>query len=463
MSCKAGRVSYGNVLFIGLSILALLFFFSGNADAQSDYYLNAPGNCDSCHPASPSTCAGCHAHGVHSSSAKNNINLAATTNKATYTPGETVTVAFTGGYRAGWVRAYLYDNAGVQVDTSTGPNGLGGGATFPGPITMTGTAPAAAGTYTFTAAWYGNAFDEAGATFGPNWTPDPGNPNHGQQKVSTNSFTVTAGADTTPPTVSSTSPANNATGVAVNTAVTATFNEAIAPATVTIASFTLSGGVTGTVSLNPAGTIATFTPSALLANSTTYTATLTTAITDVAGNALAADHVWSFTTGAGADTTPPTVSFRSPDNNATGVAVGAAVTGTFNEPIAPATLTAASFHLNDGVDNVTGTVSLNAAGTIATFTPSAPLADNTTYTATLTTAITDVAGNALAADHVWTFTTAVAGPPVVTVSSDDDGGLFGCAISPSGGGSVGILGSYGPLVLLALGIAFRRRVRRRKD
>jgi len=165
----------------------------------------------------------------------------------------------------------------------------------------------------------------------------------------------------------------------------------------------------------------------------------------------------------GPDITAPTVTSRSPDNNATGVAVGTAVTGTFNEAIDPATLTAASFFLNDGVDNVTGVVTLNPADTIATFTPSAPLADNTTYTATLTTAITDVAGNALAADHVWTFTTAEAGvPPVVTVSSDDDN-WFGCAISPSGGGSVGILGSYGPLILLALGIAFRRRVRRRKE
>ena len=163
------------------------------------------------------------------------------------------------------------------------------------------------------------------------------------------------------------------------------------------------------------------------------------------------------------DITAPTVSSTSPDNNATSVAVSTAVTGTFNEPIAPATLTAASFHLNDGVDNVTGTVSLNAAGTIATFTPSAPLADNTTYTATLATAITDVAGNALAADHVWTFTTGVTVvPPVVTLSSDDDN-WFGCAISPSGRGNAGILGTYGPLLLLALGIAFRRRVQRRKE
>ncbi|MGE5284207.1 MAG: Ig-like domain-containing protein [Actinomycetota bacterium] len=379
-------------------------------------------------------------------------------------------MALTGGYRAGWVRAYLYDNVGVQVDISTGTNGLGGGATFPGPITLTGTAPTAAGTYTFTAAWYGNRFDLAQVggttTFGPNWTPDPSNPNHGQEKIATNSFTVTAAADTTPPTVSSTSPVDNATGVAVNTTVTATFNEPIDPATLTAASFLLRAGVdnvTGTVSLNPAGTIATFTPSALLADNTTYTATLTTAITDVAGNALAADNVWSFTTGAAADTTPPTVISTSPDNNATGVAVGTAVKATFNEPIDPATLTAASFLLKAGIDNVTGTVSLNSAGTIATFTLSAPLADNTTYTATLTTAITDVAGNALAADYVWSFTTAAPARKIFLSSSGDDDGWFGCAMSPSGGRNGGILGTYGPLILLALGIAIRRRVRRRKE
>jgi len=144
-----------------------------------------------------------------------------------------------------------------------------------------------------------------------------------------------------------------------------------------------------------------------------------------------------------------------------GVAVGTAVLATFNEAIAPATVTAASFTLRTGVDNVTGTITFSGANTIATFTPSAPLADNTTYTATLTTAITDVAGNALAANHVWTFTTAAAVAVVVTTSDDD--GLFGCAISPSGRRNGGILGTYGPLMLLALGIAFRRRVLRRKE
>ena len=374
---------------------------------------------------------------------------------------------FTGGYRAGWVRAYLYDNDGVQVDISTGTNGLGGGAIFPGPITLTGTAPAAAGTYTFTAAWYGNQFDLAQVggttTFGPNWTPDPSNLNHGQEKIATNSFTVTAGADTTAPTVSSTLPDNNATGVPVGSAVTATFNEAIDPATVTTASFLLQAGVdnvAGAVALNGAGTIATFTPSAALQDNTVYTATLTTAITDNSANPLAADYVWTFTTSAVADATAPAVSSTSPDNNATGVAVGSAVTATFNEAIDPATVTTASFLLQAGVDNVAGVVALNGAGTIATFTPSAALQDNTVYTATLTTVITDISGNPLAADYVWTFTTAAA---VVPTPSGDDDGWFGCAISPSRGGNGGNLGTYGFLLLLALGIALRKRVRRRKE
>jgi MYXO-CTERM domain-containing protein len=436
MRYKTGSVSSRNVLFIGLSILALLFFYSGNAVAFPQYYVDR--GCVGCHGATPTTCDGCHHHG--------SSGLQAQTDKATYTPSEALRVTFNGGSQTGWIRAILYlNNAEVARSTGTGSPPRGG----PGyPILFDTNAPAAPGTYTYQAAWFGNPID-SGST-------------HGEVRVSSNTFTVTAGADTTPPTVSSTIPANNATGVAVNTAVTATFNEPIALATVTATSFTLSGAVTGTVSLNPAGTIATFTPSASLANSTTYTATLTTAITDVAGNALAANRVWSFTTGAGADTTPPTVTSRSPDNNAAGVAVSTAVTGTFNEAVAPATLTAGSFLLRTGVDNVTGNVSLNPAGTIATFTPSAPLADNTTYTATLTTAITDVAGNALAANHVWTFTTAAAGttPPP---AADDDRGWFGCAISPSGGGSGGIFGTYGPLILLALGIAFRRRVQRRKE
>jgi hypothetical protein len=109
-------------------------------------------------------------------------------------------------------------------------------------------------------------------------------------------ITIDALADTTPPTVQSTVPDNNATGVAVTTTVSATFDEAIDPATVNNTSFFVTNGVDNVIgTLNVSGSTATFTPSAALADNTVYTATLTAA-TDLAGNPLAADYTWSFTT-----------------------------------------------------------------------------------------------------------------------------------------------------------------------
>lgn len=106
--------------------------------------------------------------------------------------------------------------------------------------------------------------------------------------------------DTTPPTVVSTSPEGDATDVAITTAVSATFSEAMNEATITTTSFSLSygGAVAGTVSYDPGTSTATFTPHDNLDCNTVYTANITTAVTDVAANHLAANHVWSFTTSA---------------------------------------------------------------------------------------------------------------------------------------------------------------------
>ena len=218
--------------------------------------------------------------------------------------------------------------------------------------------------------------------------------------------------DTTPPTVSSTNPVTGATAVPVAADVTATFSEAVQSVSTT--TFTLRAGtasVAGTVTLS--GTTATFNPSAPLANATTYTATVTTGVMDLANNALAANHAWNFTTAAAADTTPPTVSSTNPAGNQTGVATNSAVTATFSEAMANASLTTATFTLVDGSGNtVAGTVT--AAGATATFAPTANLANETTYTATLTTGAKDLAGNGLVQSLAWSFTT-------VSGASDTDG------------------------------------------
>jgi hypothetical protein len=230
-------------------------------------------------------------------------------------------------------------------------------------------------------------------------------------------FTTAAAPDTTPPTVSGMSPASGATGVALNTAVSATFSEPMTNSTLTNASFTLAGSggaaVAGMVTVN--GNTATFTPTAPLAAMTLHTATISTAAKDAAGNALAANFSSTFTTAAVLDTTPPTVSATSPGNAATGVALNSPVSATFSEAMTNATLNTASFTLTtSGGAPVAGMV--NVSGNTATFAPSAPLAASTLYTAAITTAASDAAGNALAAGFTWFFTTGPGAPPVPTVS-----------------------------------------------
>jgi ketosteroid isomerase-like protein len=210
-----------------------------------------------------------------------------------------------------------------------------------------------------------------------------------------------------PPTVVSTIPVDAATAVAVNTAISATFSEAMNPATISAATFTLTGPgatpVAGVVTYS--GSTTTFTPSALLATGTLYTATITTGAKDPTGAALAANFVWTFTTAV-----PPTVISTIPTNAATEVAVNTAISATFSEAMNPATITAATFALTGpGATPVSGTVTY--AGTTATFTPTAILATTTLYMATITTGAKDPTGAALAANFVWTFTTAA--PPTV--------------------------------------------------
>ena len=109
------------------------------------------------------------------------------------------------------------------------------------------------------------------------------------------SFTT---ADTTPPTVTAQSPSPGATAVLINTAVTATFSESIQPATLSfVLTDAANNAVQATVNYNDATHTATLTPSPILANSTVYTATVSSAA-DVSGNIMTSPATWSFTTSA---------------------------------------------------------------------------------------------------------------------------------------------------------------------
>jgi hypothetical protein len=240
------------------------------------------------------------------------------------------------------------------------------------------------------------------------------------------SFTTGSSADLTPPTVISTVPANGATGVAFNTKLSATFSEVMDPSSINATTFIVKQGTTSIAGIvTYSGVTATFSPAANLAPNTLYTATITTGAKDLGGNALTSNYVWSFTTGAASDVTPPTVISTDPANGATGVVLDKKIMATFSEAMDPLTINTLTFTLKQGTTSVSGTV--NYSGTTATFSPSSNLTGNTTYTATITTGAKDLAGNALVNNYVWSFTTmqAIVLVPPPALGSASMFGAFG--------------------------------------
>jgi hypothetical protein len=212
-----------------------------------------------------------------------------------------------------------------------------------------------------------------------------------------------------PPTVISVTPPNGVVGVCPSTVVTATFSEAMNPATINATTFTLTGPGTTPVAgvVTYALSTATFTPSSPLTLNTVYTATITTGAKDVFGNALVSNVVWNFRTST-TPCAPPTVISVAPPNLASGICPNTVVTATFSEAMKSSTINTTTFKLTGpGTTPVAGTVTYVASSDVATFTPNSPLALNTLYTATITTGAQDLAGDPLASNYVWTFTTSV--------------------------------------------------------
>jgi Ice-binding-like/Bacterial Ig-like domain len=222
------------------------------------------------------------------------------------------------------------------------------------------------------------------------------------------------------PIVVSTDPPNGATGVPLNKVITATFSTVMNPATVNATTFQIRQGstvITGV--LTYAGMTATFTPTSPLTANTVYTGTITTGVKDMAGNAMAANYTWSFVTG-----TMPYIVSTDPVNTATGVPVNKKITATFSEVMNPSTINTTTFTLYNGITPVAGVVTYS--GTTAMFTPNVNLLPSTLYTATITTGAKNPAGNGIASNYTWTFTTAgVSLPPPSILGTAAMFGVFG--------------------------------------
>ncbi len=246
------------------------------------------------------------------------------------------------------------------------------------------------------------------------------------------SFSTGSSSDETAPIVDFVSPLANASAVALNATISIDFSEVLNPATVTSSTFLLNQGssaVSGTVAY--LGKTVLFTPSASLSTNSIYTVTITNQVADLAGNALAANYVWSFTTDSVVDSTAPVVQLVSPVDGSTAVALNRSFTANFSEAMDASTITTSTFILRQGTTLIASTVAYS--GTTAVLIPLADLEINTTYTATINTQVKDLAANALATNYVWSFTTGQnQHEPVVLRATSSYAVLAGSTVTSTG-------------------------------
>lgn len=242
--------------------------------------------------------------------------------------------------------------------------------------------------------------------------------------LSTCSLLTSYRHDSVAPTLSSLSPADNATGVSATVNLVMTFSEAVdvesgdiviyrasddaVIETIPVGDAKVTGTGTTTITINPASTLASSTEY--------YVLVAATAFDDTAGNSyagIAVDTAWSFTT---ADSAAPTISTLSPADNAADVAVTANLVMTFSEAVDVESGNIVIYRASD--DQVFETIPVGDARvtgtgtTTITINPTGSLASSTEYYVLVaTTAFDDTAGNSYAgitADTVWSFTTAAA-------------------------------------------------------
>lgn len=267
---------------------------------------------------------------------------------------------------------------------------------------------------------------------------------------------ITAGLtpDSTRPRVTVTQPATTipgpTTGAPTNAAVTASFTESMLDTTFVASTFTVTCALPcispdGDVSYVGSNRTAVFTPTAALDAMTTYTATVTTAATDLSGNALggnqaalpaASDYVWTFTTGVASPAAAVTVLSTNPDANQMDVCPAATVNATFSARMNPVTIDATTFTLTGPGPALTPVTAASVVldtttGRIATFTPQSALTVGATYTATVVGGVAGVKdlaipANAMVSDLAWDFTVgAVSCAEPVNLASVAPYGTFG--------------------------------------
>jgi methionine-rich copper-binding protein CopC len=221
------------------------------------------------------------------------------------------------------------------------------------------------------------------------------------------------------PSVISTDPAGQAVAISTKSHISVKFNKAIKNTTVNANSFFVKDSsntkVPGTVTLSPDGLTATFVPSHELSPKTTYTATVTSGVTDQTGNPMASDKTWSFFTIILAPeiTSPLTIVSKEPAEGAQNVDIRPAIRIVFNKKILENTIDKNNIKLLDetGTEIQDTIVLLDPSDNdkkTAMITFLNPLEKGKKYTVRVTTGVKDSGGSAMASQQQWSFVTSQA-------------------------------------------------------
>ena len=224
-----------------------------------------------------------------------------------------------------------------------------------------------------------------------------------------------SGASVCSPSITTVNPADGATGVSRSATPYAIFNKAMDKPSAEGA-FSLkrtSDGAPVSGIFGWYGNALIFKPDVDLAPGTQYTASVSTAAKDLAGNPLAAAKSWRFTTAS-----PPSITTVNPADGATGVSRSATPYAIFNRAMDKPSAEGA-FSLKRTSDGALVSGIFGWYGNALIFKPDVDLAPGTQYTVSVSTAAKDLAGNPLAAAKSWRFTTA--SPPSITTVNPADG------------------------------------------
>jgi len=227
--------------------------------------------------------------------------------------------------------------------------------------------------------------------------------------------------DSIAPRVIASYPAPSALDIPYDTILSVTFSEKMDSASFTPNSIYLQKGYEYSLDYLDDDSTLIITPRWSLLPEQTYHPVLYGTITDNAGNQVATNFRWSFTTRASdtivVDSSLPFVESHQPTSDQLNIPQYTPIIISFSKDMDPATMTLSNIIIEPAI---AGT--LEYSDRMAKFTPHEEFATDTSYTVTLTDGVHDLLGRSLIDNESWSFSSGeYTGPPVIVATTPING------------------------------------------